>query len=78
MEIFFVIVKASTTYLRAVWPFSGVGRKVADCICLYGLNHMASWPVDTHILQYALNDKAFLSFLKKRSGSKSLRGNVLH
>ena len=30
---------------------SGVGEKVADCICLFGLHHMDAFPVDTHIRQ---------------------------
>ena len=27
----------------------GVGEKVADCICLFGLHYMDAFPVDTHI-----------------------------
>ena len=29
----------------------GVGEKVADCICLFGLHHLNAFPVDTHIKQ---------------------------
>ena len=31
--------------------FSGIGPKVADCICLYGLHHTQAFPIDTHIEQ---------------------------
>lgn len=29
----------------------GVGEKVADCICLFGLHHLDAFPIDTHIRQ---------------------------
>lgn len=34
---------------EALMKFPGVGAKVADCICLFGLHHMDAFPVDTHI-----------------------------
>lgn len=36
--------------------FKGIGPKVADCICLYGLHHLQAFPVDTHIEQILERD----------------------
>ena len=36
---------------ECLMQFNGIGPKVADCICLYGLNHTQAFPVDTHIEQ---------------------------
>ena len=45
---------------------SGVGRKVADCICLFSLDQTQSIPVDTHVFQIASRH-----YLKHLSSSKS-------
>lgn len=29
----------------------GIGVKVADCICLFGLHHVDAFPIDTHVKQ---------------------------
>ena len=29
----------------------GVGKKVANCICLFGLHHVDAFPIDTHVKQ---------------------------
>ncbi|HVL38315.1 MAG TPA: DNA glycosylase [Fimbriimonadaceae bacterium] len=36
---------------RELIGLKGVGRKLADCIALFGLHHMRSAPVDTHLWQ---------------------------
>lgn len=39
--------------------FKGVGRKVADCILLFGLGWSETVPVDTHVFQIAVRDYSF-------------------
>ncbi|GAA5989350.1 hypothetical protein JCM10908_001273 [Rhodotorula pacifica] len=41
--------------------FKGVGRKVADCILLFGLGWSETVPVDTHVFQIAIRDYSFPS-----------------
>lgn len=43
----------------------GVGEKVADCICLFGLHHTQAFPIDTHIRQ-ALEKHYKRGFPKRR------------
>ena len=43
----------------------GVGEKVADCICLFGLHHLRAFPIDTHIMQ-ALDAHYKRGFPKRR------------
>ncbi|KAK6340656.1 8-oxoguanine glycosylase ogg1 [Orbilia brochopaga] len=43
----------------ALLEFSGVGPKVADCVCLMSLDKMGAVPVDTHVWQIATRDYKF-------------------
>ena len=36
---------------RELKSIKGIGDKVANCICLFGLHHVDAFPVDTHIKQ---------------------------
>lgn len=37
------------TAIAALMTLYGVGRKVAECICLFGLHRLDCFPIDTHI-----------------------------
>lgn len=32
---------------RVLMEAKGIGEKVADCVCLYGLRHICAYPIDT-------------------------------
>lgn len=46
---------SSLTYLK---QFYGIGEKVANCVCLFGLHHIDAFPVDTWIKKILLNQYA--------------------
>lgn len=45
--------------------FYGIGEKVANCICLFGLHHIDAFPVDTWIRKILMNRYAPKSRLPK-------------
>ncbi|EAT34590.1 AAEL013179-PA [Aedes aegypti] len=53
---------------RELLTLTGIGPKVADCICLMSLNHLQAIPVDTHVFQIARNYLPHLAKCKTISG----------
>ncbi|CAK7200561.1 8-oxoguanine glycosylase ogg1 [Sporothrix eucalyptigena] len=54
---------------------SGVGPKVADCVCLMGLGWGEAVPVDTHVWQIAVRDYKFKKMASK-TFSKAIHDSV--
>lgn len=38
--------------IEYLMEFKGIGRKVAESICLYGMHRLECFPIDTHMKQY--------------------------
>lgn len=51
---------------------TGVGPKVADCVCLMGLGWGEAVPVDTHVWQIAMRDYKFGGKSKNKTLTKAL------
>lgn len=51
----------------------GVGKKVADCVCLMSLDKLDAIPVDTHVFQMA----RMYGFVKNESGGTKKGSNTL-
>ena len=63
------------TYKRAheqLLELTGVGPKVADCVCLMGLGWLEAVPVDTHVWQIAMRDYKFGGKSKNKTLTKAL------
>lgn len=58
----------------ALLQFSGVGPKVADCVCLMSLDKHDVVPVDTHVWQIAQRDYKFKSTSKAKAKAKKASG----
>lgn len=38
--------------MQSLLERKGIGKKVANCICLFGLHHVDAFPIDTHVKQF--------------------------
>ncbi|KAK4189013.1 DNA glycosylase [Podospora australis] len=61
---------------EAMMTLSGVGPKVADCVCLMGLGWWESVPVDTHVWQIAQRDYNFGKGIKTKTFTKGMYNSV--
>ncbi len=57
---------------EALLQLTGVGPKVADCVCLMGLGWHEAIPVDTHVWQIAQRDYKFGKAGKTKTFSKAM------
>ncbi|CAG0914477.1 unnamed protein product [Notodromas monacha] len=56
---------------KSLLELTGVGAKVADCICLMSLDHLEAVPVDTHVFQIAARD-----YLPELRGTKTVTSRI--
>ncbi|EGG02927.1 uncharacterized protein MELLADRAFT_27095, partial [Melampsora larici-populina 98AG31] len=61
----------SVAHQTLITHFSGVGPKVSDCICLFGLGFKETVPVDVHLYQIAKRDYQFLNSSTSKSKTVS-------
>jgi N-glycosylase/DNA lyase len=61
---------------EALLELAGVGPKVADCVCLFGLGWLEAVPVDTHVWQIAQRDYRFRGPGGAKTFNKALHDSV--
>lgn len=67
--------EAQSSYRHAheqLLQLTGVGPKVADCVCLMGLGWGEAVPVDTHVWQIAMRDYKFGGKSKNKTLTKAM------
>lgn len=57
---------------KELTKLKGIGRKVADCICLFSMDCHQVVPIDTHVFQLSKD----LGFISDKQDKKSLSDSL--
>ena len=52
LDLYMLMLMDTEDAIDYLMEFKGIGRKVAESICLYGLHRFECFPIDTHINQF--------------------------
>lgn len=71
LDLHMLLVMDTDEAIEYLMEFKGIGRKVAESICLYGMHRLECFPIDTHMNQYFKKEY-------KQTPEEWLRDNIRH